>query len=169
MKIKIFLTKSNIPRRLQGTDGIRREIRLSKSSECKKQAPQKILLEKGWITEEFMELYAYCFVKNLIKKKSKLSKTRNIVIGWDPRDSSGFFTKSVVRGVLKAGAKALVLGVVPTPLVPLFMLHESADGGIMVTASHNPIDQNGIKLFLPFHGVKPLPADENQAWIIVDR
>ncbi len=160
MKIKIFLTKSNIPRRLQGTDGIRREIRLSKSSECKKQAPQKILLEKGWITEEFMELYAYCFVKNLIKKKSKLSKTRNIVIGWDPRDSSGFFTKSVVRGVLKAGAKALVLGVVPTPLVPLFMLHESADGGIMVTASHNPIDQNGIKLFLPFHGVKPLPADD---------
>ena len=107
-----------------------------------------------------MELYAYCFVKNQSKDKSKLSKTRTIVIGWDPRDSSGIFTEAVVRGVRKAGGKALVLGVVPTPLVPLFMLHEEADGGIMVTASHNPKDQNGIKLFLPFHGVKPLPADD---------
>jgi phosphomannomutase len=54
----------------------------------------------------------------------------------------------------------MVLGVVPTPLVPLFMLHNGAAGGIMVTASHNPKDQNGIKLFLPFHGMKPLPSDD---------
>ena len=160
MKTKTILTQRPIPERLQGTDGVRREIKLAKDSECRKKTPQQVFLEKGWITEEFMELYAYCFVKKLTKKKSKLSKTRTIVIGWDPRDSSGVFTKSVVRGVLKAGAKALVLGVVPTPLVPLFMLHEAADGGIMVTASHNPKDQNGIKLFLPFHGVKPLPADD---------
>ena len=148
------------PRRIQGTDGVRREIKLAKDSECGKQTPQQLFLEKGWITEEFMELYAYCFVKNQSKDKSKLSKTITIVIGWDPSDSSGIFTEAVVRGVLKAGGKALVRGVVPTPLVPLFMLHEEADGGIMVTASHNPKDQNGIKLFLPFHGVKPLPADD---------
>ena len=141
-----------MPKRLQGTDGVRREIKLAKDFECRKHTPQQVFLEKGWITEEFMELYAYCFVKKLTKKKSKLSKTITIVM----------FTKSVGRGVLKAGAKALVLGVVPTPLVPLFMLHEAADGGIMVTASHNPKDQNGIILFLPFHGVKPLPDDDTE-------
>ena len=92
--------------------------------------------------------------------KPALSKNRTFVIGWDPRDSSGIFTDAVVRGVRKAGGEALVLGVVPTPLVPLFMLNEDAAGGIMVTASHNPKDQNGIKLFLPFHGMKPLPADD---------
>ena len=56
----------------------------------------------------------------------------------------------------------MLLGVVPTPLVPLFMLHEKADCGIMITASHNPNDQNGIKLFSSFHGMKPLPLDDLQ-------
>ena len=158
MKAKTILTQIPIPSRLQGTDGVRREIKPAKDSECRGQTPIQVFLEKGWITEEFMELYAYCYVKNQPQKKP--AKNLTIVIGWDPRDPSGIFTEAVVRGVRKAGGKALVLGVVPTPLVPLFMLHEGADGGIMVTASHNPKDQNGIKLFLPFHGVKPLPADD---------
>jgi phosphoglucosamine mutase len=158
MKAKTILPQIPIPSRLQGTDGVRREIKPAKDSECRGQTPAQVFLEKGWITEEFMELYAYCYVKNQPQKKP--AKNLTIVIGWDPRDPSGIFTEAVVRGVRKAGGKALVLGVVPTPLVPLFMLHEGADGGIMVTASHNPKDQNGIKLFLPFHGVKPLPADD---------
>ena len=145
-----------VPDRLQGTDGIRREIRSAKDSECRGSTPLQIFLAKGWITEEFMELYVYCYVKN----QSSAHKKRTFVIGWDPRDPSGTFTEAVVRGVRKAGGEARVLGVVPTPLVPLFMLHNGDDGGIMVTASHNPKDQNGIKLFLPFHGMKPLPSDD---------
>ncbi len=156
MKAKTILKQN--PIRLQGTDGVRREMKSATGSECRGKTPQQVFLEKGWITEEFMELYAYCYVKNQPRKKPTSSK--KIVIGWDPRDPSGLFTEAVVRGVCKAGGRALVLGVVPTPLVPLFMLHEGADGGIMVTASHNPKDQNGIKLFLPFHGLKPLPADD---------
>jgi len=145
-----------VPDRLQGTDGIRREIRSAKDSECRGSTPLQVFLAKGWITEEFMELYVYCYVKN----QSSAHKKRTFVIGWDPRDPSGTFTEAVVRGVRKAGGEARVLGVVPTPLVPLFMLHNGDDGGIMVTASHNPKDQNGIKLFLPFHGMKPLPSDD---------
>jgi phosphoglucosamine mutase len=160
MKRKNLLKQKPIRNRLQGTDGVRREIRFSKDSECIGHTPLKIFLEKGWITEEFMELYAYCYVKNQQRSKLVSSKNIEIVIGWDPRDPSGNFTEAVVRGVRKAGGKALVLGVVATPLVPLFMLYEGADGGIMVTASHNPEDQNGIKIFLPYHGVKPLPADD---------
>ena len=150
----------NTPRkqRLQGTDGIRRETKRSHISDCKGLTPQQVFLEKSWITEQFMELYAYSCTKNLPKIKT----TKNIVVGWDPRDPSGVFVNAVIKGIRKAGANALVLGVVPTPLVPLFMLHQKADCGIMVTASHNPNDQNGIKLFSPFHGMKPLPSDDLQ-------
>ena len=160
MKSKTTPIQKTVPDRLQSTDGIRREIKVAKDSECRGLTPLQTFLEKSWITEEFMELYVYYYVKNQLKKKPALSKNRTFVIGWDPRDSSGIFTDAVVRGVRKAGGEALVLGVVPTPLVPLFMLNEDAAGGIMVTASHNPKDQNGIKLFLPFHGMKPLPADD---------
>jgi phosphoglucosamine mutase len=160
MKPKTSQKQKIVPSRLQGTDGIRREIKSAKDSECKSLTPLQTFLEKGWITEEFMELYVYSYVKSQFKKKSASSKKRTFVIGWDPRDPSGNYTDAVVRGVRKAGGEAMVLGVVPTPLVPLFMLHEGAEGGIMVTASHNPKDQNGIKLFLPFHGMKPLPSDD---------
>lgn len=142
--------------RLQGTDGVRRETRRSLSPGCKGLTPQEAFLQKGWITEQFMELYAYSHVKNI----QKGGGAKSAVAGWDPRDPSGVFVNAVIRGIRKAGADALVLGVVPSPLVPLFMLHEKADCGIMVTASHNPKDQNGIKLFSPFHGMKPLPSDD---------
>ncbi len=144
--------------RLQGTDGIRRETKRSHISECKNLTPQQVFLEKGWITEQFMELYAYSHIKNL--PGSKIPK--NVVVGWDPRDPSGIFIEAVIKGIRKAGGNALTLGIVPTPLVPLFMLHQDSDCGIMITASHNPNDQNGIKLFSPFRGMKPLPSDDFQ-------
>ena len=144
--------------RLQGTDGIRRETRQSSITECKDLTPQQVFLEKGWINEQFMELYSYSHIKNILTGRN----TKNVVVGWDPRDPSGFFVDAVTKGIRKAGANALLLGVVPTPLVPLFMLHEKADCGIMITASHNPNDQNGIKLFSSFHGMKPLPLDDLQ-------
>ncbi len=144
--------------RLQGTDGIRRETKLSNNPECKGLTPQQVFLEKGWITEQFMELYSYSHIKNLPGSKTP----KNVVVGWDPRDPSGIFIEAVIKGIRKAGGNALTLGIVPTPLVPLFMLHENADCGIMITASHNPNDQNGIKLFSPFHGMKPLPSDDSK-------
>ena len=61
-----------IPRkqRLQGTDGIRRETKRSHISGCKGLTPQQVFLEKNWITEQFMELYAYSCTKNLPKIKT---------------------------------------------------------------------------------------------------
>ncbi|MED5354105.1 MAG: hypothetical protein VX429_06770, partial [Nitrospinota bacterium] len=49
----------------QGTDGIRRETRQSNITECKDLTPQQVFLEKGWINEQFMELYSYSHIKNL--------------------------------------------------------------------------------------------------------
>ncbi len=143
--------------RLQGTDGIRREVR--RASEFPGLSPLEVFLQHGVVTETFMELYAYAHVSGLIQAGA-LQAGAEFVIGWDPRDPEGVFTEAVIRGVQKAGASARVLGVVPTPLVPMVILHNDAGGGFMVTASHNPKDQNGIKTFCAHRGMKFLPGND---------
>ena len=145
--------------RLQGTDGIRREVRLSSSQETTNLTPQEVFLKIGFITEEFMEIYAYAHIKQLMST-GKIQTGDSVIIGWDPRDPKGNYTSAVVSGICKAGVNALVLGVVPTPLVPMYMLYKNARGGLMVTASHNPRDQNGIKIFSSFQGLKLLPDND---------
>ncbi len=145
--------------RLQGTDGIRREIRRSNDPSLKGLNPLEAFLQEGVITETFMERYAYAHVHHLVSTK-QIKKSQGFVVGWDPRDVAGHFTNAVIRGVRKAGVDALVLGIVPTPLVPMFVMHLEAGGGFMVTASHNPKDQNGIKTFLAYRGMKLLPEND---------
>ena len=145
--------------RVQGTDGIRCEVKASYSSEVAGFTPQDAFLKLGFITDEFMELYAYAYIKQLINE-GKAQAGDDIVVGWDPRDPRGNFTSAVVKGICKARLNALVLGVVPTPLVPMYMLYKNAHGGFMVTASHNPKDQNGIKIFSSFRGLKLLPKND---------
>ncbi len=145
--------------RLQGTDGIRSEVKLSSSQANTNLTPQEFFLKLGFITEEFMEIYAYAHIKQLMNA-GKIRVGDSVVVGWDPRDPKGNFNSAVVSGICKAGVNALILGVVPTPLVPMYMLYKNACGGLMVTASHNPRDQNGIKIFSSFNGLKPLPSDD---------
>lgn len=116
-------------------------------------------MQRGFITEEFMELYAFVYVDGLIKKR-EAKPGDGFVVGWDPRDVPGIYTGAVVRGIQKAGADAWVVGIVPTPLVPTVMLYKDAKGGFMVTASHNPKDQNGIKTFCAYRGMKLLPDND---------
>ncbi len=149
----------SFPLRLQGTDGIRREVRPAASKEFKGLTPLEVFLERGFITEDFMELYAFAYVGHLIKS-GKMRPRETIVVGWDPRDVSGDFTGAVVKGIRKAGATALTLGIVPTPLVPTYMLYKNAKAGFMITASHNPKDQNGIKTFCAYRGMKLLPEND---------
>ncbi len=145
--------------RLQGTDGIRCEVKASNTSEVAGLTPQEAFLKLGFITEEFMELYAYAYTKQLIRD-GRAQAGDNMVVGWDPRDPRGNFTSAVVKGICKASVNALILGVVPTPLVPMYMLYKNARSGFMVTASHNPKDQNGIKIFSSFRGLKLLPEND---------
>ncbi|VAX32523.1 hypothetical protein MNBD_NITROSPINAE05-648 [hydrothermal vent metagenome] len=153
-------TRPNLfPLRLQGTDGIRREVRPANSKEFKNLSPQQVFLDLGFITEDFMELYAFAHIGDLIKS-GKMRRGDAVVVGWDPRDVHGTFTDAVIRGILKAGATALTIGIVPTPLVPTFMLYKNAQAGFMITASHNPKDQNGIKTFCAYRGMKLLPEND---------
>ncbi len=69
------------------------------------------------------------------------------VVGGDTRASTGMLSASVCAGLCSVGADVIDLGVVPTPAVAYLIGKLKADAGIMITASHNPYEYNGIKVF----------------------
>jgi len=69
------------------------------------------------------------------------------VVGRDPRASGEFLEAAVVAGLASAGVNVLRLGVVPTPGVAYLTGQQRADLGVMLSASHNPMPDNGIKFF----------------------
>jgi phosphoglucosamine mutase len=69
------------------------------------------------------------------------------VVGRDPRASGEMLEAAVVAGLTSAGADAVRVGVLPTPAVAFLVGELGADLGVMISASHNPMPDNGIKLF----------------------
>ncbi|MEJ2857443.1 MULTISPECIES: phosphoglucosamine mutase [unclassified Saccharothrix] len=69
------------------------------------------------------------------------------VVGRDPRASGEMLEAAVVAGLTSAGADVLRAGVLPTPAVAHLVAALGADVGVMISASHNPMPDNGIKLF----------------------
>lgn len=144
--------------RLQGTDGVRRPALCADDPRTAGLSPQAAFLERGVITEQFMELYLYCRARWLIHSGA-MREGEAFVIAWDPRDPEGRFTGAAARGLARGGARVVSLGVAPTPLAPLYMRHIGAAGATVITASHNPAAYNGIKIFTR-NGLKLLPADD---------
>ncbi|MEV0405319.1 phosphoglucosamine mutase [Actinoallomurus sp. NPDC050550] len=79
------------------------------------------------------------------------------VVGRDPRASGEFLEAAVVAGLASAGVDVLRLGVLPTPAVAYLTQSLGADLGVMLSASHNPAPDNGIKFF--GRGGHKLPDD----------
>jgi phosphoglucosamine mutase len=69
------------------------------------------------------------------------------VVGRDPRASGEMLEAAVVAGLTSAGARVLRAGILPTPGVAMLTAQSKADLGVMISASHNPMPDNGIKLF----------------------
>lgn len=69
------------------------------------------------------------------------------VVGRDPRASGEFLEAAVVAGLASAGVNVVRLGVLPTPGVAYLTGATSADLGVMLSASHNPMPDNGVKFF----------------------
>ena len=69
------------------------------------------------------------------------------VVGRDPRASGEFLEAAVVAGLASAGVDVSLLGVVPTPAVAYLTAALGADLGVVISASHNPAPDNGIKFF----------------------
>ena len=68
-------------------------------------------------------------------------------IGKDPRISSDLLEGALIAGLCSAGADVLHLGVIPTPGVAWVTVDSGCDAGIVISASHNPFEHNGIKIF----------------------
>lgn len=69
------------------------------------------------------------------------------VVGMDTRISSEMLSNAITAGLCSVGADVLILGVVPTPAVAYLIGKYKADAGIMISASHNSAEFNGIKMF----------------------
>lgn len=69
------------------------------------------------------------------------------IVGQDSRASGEFLEAAVVAGLTSAGVDVYRVGIVPTPAVAFLVARTGADLGVMISASHNPMPDNGIKLF----------------------
>lgn len=83
-------------------------------------------------------------IAHLSKKKGHSPR---IIIGKDTRLSGSVFEEAVADGVCSMGAAAVSAGVIPTPAIAFLVKNMSADAGVVISASHNPTQDNGIKIF----------------------
>jgi phosphomannomutase len=72
-----------------------------------------------------------------------------VVLGRDTRTSGPMFARAAAAGLMSVGVDVIELGVVPTPTVQLAVEHHQAGAGLILTASHNPIEWNALKLVGP--------------------
>ena len=106
-----------------GTDGIRGKANVTLSA------------QRAFLTGRYL---GYIFSK---ERKGK------ILIGKDTRISSSMYEMAVAAGATSQGADVYFLGTCPTPAVTYLVLKEKFDCGVMISASHNPYYDNGIKVF----------------------
>ena len=111
-------------RRLFGTDGVRGIANVD-------------------LTAEFAMNLGIATAIVLTKKRKKVT----ILIGQDTRISGDMLVSSLIAGLCSVGVDVINLGVVPTPCVSYLICKYEAQAGIMVSASHNPSEYNGIKIF----------------------
>lgn len=111
---------------------------------------------------------AYGFTLSIPKKhRYRASGRADVVVGSDSRLSSPMIKAAVLSGLGLGGVDAVDLGIVPTPVVPFMLLRRKALGGVMITASHNPVGDNGIKFF-SVDGIKLKPRHECEIEKVID-
>ena len=97
-------------------------------------------------------------------------KTKKVVVGYDIRESSPELTEALIRGLRAAGTDVYNIGMCGTEQIYFSTFHYKMDGGIMITASHNPKNYNGLKLVMkdsrPVYGETGL--DEIKEMIATD-
>ncbi len=91
-----------------------------------------------------------------------------VLIGKDTRLSSDMLEGALVAGLCSVGANVILLGTVPTPTVAYLVKEYDADAGIMISASHNPFEFNGIKIFSGDGYKLPDALEEEIEGIVID-
>src|SRR5262249_18154095 len=114
------------------------------------------------LDEKTVEVIGHSIVSNLSRD---LGRTPSIVIGRDTRESGPQIESALAAGAIAAGASVQLAGVITTPGVAYLTRAVPFDAGIVISASHNPYQDNGIKVFSP--SGKKL-ADETERKIEAD-
>ena len=97
-----------------------------------------------------------------------ITETNNpILIGRDTRISGEIIFEAISGGIKEAGKEIVYLGICPTPAIPFLIKKEKFSSGIMISASHNPPEFNGIKIF-DNNGEKIKKDLENRIELIVE-
>ena len=120
---------------------------------------------RGRVPSEINEQLAYTLGRVFVAKYA----AQTVVVGRDIRESSASLCTALTKGLRAAGAKVLDIGLCGTEMVYFATTHLQACGGIMVTASHNPQDYNGMKLVRA--GAVPISGDtglQDLAKLVVD-
>ena len=102
---------------------------------------------RGIVNSELTVSLAMRIGASAAKVMKKNKKDLTLLIGSDTRISKDALRLSLAGGVLSMGANVIDLGVIPTPAVAYLIKKYNADGGFVISASHNPSEYNGIKIF----------------------
>jgi len=124
------------PGRLFGTDGIRGLAGVELT-------PELALALGAALAAELVDS---ADAADLAEPAGRAERLR-VAVGADPRPSSPYLEAAVVAGLAAGGVDVLRLGVVPTPTVAWVLARGDADAGVMISASHNPAQDNGLKVF----------------------
>ncbi len=100
------------------------------------------------LTPELVARHAAAFGSWVRESRAEGGRS-SVVIGRDARTSGPMFTRAAVAGLMSVGVDPIEVGVVPTPTVQMAVEHHRAGGGLILTASHNPIEWNALKFVGP--------------------
>jgi len=112
----------------------------------------------GSLTPTVVSRMAAAFAAFLKTRQPPAARPVTVVFGRDTRPSGAWVRDAAVSALLASGLEVIDLDVVSTPGVAMMVRHLNADAGVIATASHNPIQWNGLK-FLNRDAVAPPPAD----------
>ena len=151
--------------RLHGTDGIRGRVDSFSGDDL---GALQALIDQRILSNRAMRIIGEATGLFLIQD---VGDSPLVLIGWDRREGNTGLVDALQSGLSVAGCRTMRIGEVPTPGIHHAVLACAGDAGMMVTASHNPATDSGVKLF-DADGYKSMPDTEDHisrlAWDLAD-
>ncbi len=101
------------------------------------------------LVEDFIVKLAYCALSEAQKQGHTNGRAKTVIMAEDSRASGPQIAQALQRGIRAAGYNVLHIGIAPTPAVSYLTQKYNAAAGVVISASHNPAEFNGIKFFSP--------------------
>ena len=146
--------------RLFGTDGIRGEVIGDVADE---KVAIRCLLEDRTLSPTLMRVFGEALAR---ASDNMPGEGAEVVIGWDERPCNPSLVNALTLGLRLAGCSVTHVGLCSTPALHYAVLTRAARAGCMITASHNPVSDSGVKVF-DSEGYKSTPKFEDEVSSLV--